>query len=467
MPGLADSPTAIEAGFSSIAEDAPVIIWVTDPSGWCVYLNRRWFERTGQPVREGLGYGWINASHPDDRAMAEDTFRSANAQKTEFRFEYRLQRTDGTYGWAIDIGTPRFDAGGNFLGYVGSVVDIDERKIAEERLAYNEEQLRLAVDAAEVGLWDVDPINDRLFWPARVKAMFGISADAPVSMADFYTGLHPDDRESVGAAYAKAADPLVRGLYDVEYRTVGKEDGKQRWVAAKGRGIFDKDGRCVRVIGTAIDISKRKQTERNQALLIAELNHRAKNLLAIIQSIAFQTFKGGDSVEASREEFDLRLQALAGAHKLISERSWDDVDLHSFVTSPLSALGLDRPQVIVEGPPLSVRPKTGVSIAMAVHELATNAMKYGSLSVPGGRVEVRWELDPEELTLIWRESGGPEVRPPGNKGFGSRMIERGLASELNGSVKIEYDPRGVLCTVRAPIPTIAESGDEVPFTHGV
>lgn len=135
-----------------------------------------------------------------------------------------------------------------------------ERVGAEANLRASEEQLRLATDAAEIGLWDVDEVRGTLFWPRRVKAMFGISPEVPVSMADFYAGLHPDDFEGTAAAYAAAANPAIRAIYDVEYRTVGKEDGVVRWVAAKGRGVF-KEGRCVRVLGTAIDITARKKTE--------------------------------------------------------------------------------------------------------------------------------------------------------------------------------------------------------------
>jgi len=142
-----------------------------------------------------------------------------------------------------------------------------ERVGAEANLRASEEQLRFAIDAAEIGLWDVDVIADTLFWPPRVKAMFGISPDVPVSMQDYYDGLHPEDLEGTSAAYAAAANPKVRAVYDVEYRTIGKEDGIVRWVAAKGRGVFEGD-RCVRVIGTAIDITERKKIE----LALRELN---------------------------------------------------------------------------------------------------------------------------------------------------------------------------------------------------
>ena len=139
---------------------------------------------------------------------------------------------------------------------------VESRREAEHTYRESEERLRLATESAEVGFWDVDVVDDVLIWPARVKAMFGISPDVPVTMRDFHDGLHPGDREATGAAFAAAADPTRRALYDVEYRTIGREDGLVRWVAAKGRGVFDDQGRCTRVIGTAVDVTGRKRTEQ-------------------------------------------------------------------------------------------------------------------------------------------------------------------------------------------------------------
>jgi PAS domain S-box-containing protein len=158
-----------------------------------------------------------------------------------------------------------------------------------------EERLRLATEAAEIGWWDVEHGHGALSWPIRVKAMFGISPDAPISMDDFYNGLHPDDRERVSAAYAAAADPARRALYDVEYRTIGKEDRVLRWVAAKGRGVFDDAGRCKRMIGTAIDITERKLAQEEKLAhdrqaaelreqFIAVLGHDLRSPLASVAS---------------------------------------------------------------------------------------------------------------------------------------------------------------------------------------
>ncbi|TCU52895.1 PAS domain S-box-containing protein [Novosphingobium sp. PhB57] len=155
-----------------------------------------------------------------------------------------------------------------------------ERVGAEARLRESEERLRLAVENAEIGFWDVDVVNDRLIWPARTKAMFGISTEVPITMEDFYAGLHPDDRAATIDAYLAAADPSVRALYDVDYRTVGKEDGVVRWVAAKGRGMFDASGRCVRVAGTALEITARKEAENALRELNATLESRVLEAVA-------------------------------------------------------------------------------------------------------------------------------------------------------------------------------------------
>jgi PAS domain S-box-containing protein len=250
-----------EARFRDMADSAPVMMWVTDPGGHCTYLNRRWYEFTGQEPGQGEGLGWLDAVHPEDRGLAEQAFIDSNAKRIDYRVDFRLRRADGVYRWTMDAAAARFAEDGEYLGYVGSVIDIEERREAEARLTLSEEQLRLATESAEIGLWDVDVLTDTLFWPPRVKAMFGISPDVPVSMADFFAGLHPDDRAHTAEAFEAACDPERRALYDVEYRTVGKEDGVIRWVAAKGRGLFTPEGLCTRVIGTAIDITARKADE--------------------------------------------------------------------------------------------------------------------------------------------------------------------------------------------------------------
>lgn len=294
-----------EARFRSMADRAPVMMWVTDQSGHCIHLNSRWYDFTGQQPGAGEGFGWLDAVHPDDRAAAEQAFLEANAEHRDYRVDFRLRRADGVYRWTIDAAAARISEAGEFLGYVGSVIDIDERREAEEKLALSEERLRLATDMAEIGQWDVDTATGAMFWPPRVKAMFGISPHVPVTLDDFYGGVHPDDRPTTLAAFEGAADPDRRLLYDVEYRTVGKEDGVIRWVAAKGRGLFTPDGVCYRVIGTAIDVTERKADE----VRLHELNERLE------QEVTARTAERNRVWEMSRDlfaimGFDGRLKAI-------------------------------------------------------------------------------------------------------------------------------------------------------------
>lgn len=208
---------------------------------------------------EPTGAWWIDHIHPEDRARIDLSIHAAiEGDAKSWSEGYRFRRADGSYAPILDRGHIIRDDSGKALRMIGAMLDLTEGQVARAALEISEERLRLATEAAEVGFWDVDLVQDILIWPPIVKQMFGISAHVPVSLRDFYDGLHPDDLQETDEAFQRACDPIKRALYDVEYRTIGKEDGLIRWVAAKGRGIFDVDGSCLRIVGTAIDITQRK-----------------------------------------------------------------------------------------------------------------------------------------------------------------------------------------------------------------
>ena len=221
------------------------------------------------------------------------------------------------------IYAPLFDDGGKVSGVFCDGFDVTERVEATAELLSTEDQLRLATEAADIGWWDVEAGHGRLSWPPRVKAMFGISPDAPVSMDDFYAGLHPDDRQCVADVYAAAADPNRRALYDVEYRTIGKEDGVLRWIAAKGRGVFDETGRCKRVTGTAIDITERKLAQEHKLArdredaelreqFIAVLGHDLRNPLASVAAGTRVLLRHPDKATDIAEQIERSISRMAG-----------------------------------------------------------------------------------------------------------------------------------------------------------
>ena len=185
-----------EEQFREVADAAPVLMWISDTSSGCTWFNKPWLDFTGRRMEQELGHGWADSVHPDDRDRVLASYAEAFERRMPLRRDYRLLRHDGAWRIVDSTGVPRFAGDGRFLGYVGSCADVTDQRAAEQALRRSEEQLRLATEAAEVGLWDVDRRSPTAcIWPPRVKAMFGISPDVPVSMADFYAGLHPDDRE--------------------------------------------------------------------------------------------------------------------------------------------------------------------------------------------------------------------------------------------------------------------------------
>ena len=212
----------------------------------------------------------------------------------------------------------------------------------------------------------------------------------------------------------------------------------------------------VRTLGEQVGrVLERRRTEEHLRLLVNELNHRVKNTLAVVQSIAVQTLRG-DDVEGARRAFEDRLRALAAAHDLLTSQNWQSASLRDVVGKAGIGCGASPERLTVVGPELRVQPKTAVSVAMAVHELCTNAVKYGAFSNDRGSVRVEWAVETaggeSRLRLVWQEEGGPPVALPTRRGFGTRMIERALAAELGGTARIEFHPEGISCTVEAPLP---------------
>jgi two-component sensor histidine kinase len=211
--------------------------------------------------------------------------------------------------------------------------------------------------------------------------------------------------------------------------------------------------------GAQREIAERTRAEEHQRLLINELNHRVKNTLATVQSLASQIRRGAQDPRASYEAFTARLMALSRAHDVLTRQRWEGADLKEIAAGAVQLFDLDGGRFVLKGPSVWLEPHTALALAMALHELATNAAKYGALSVAGGKVDLSWSVMPNgddglALELVWRESGGPEVRRPIRKGFGSRLLERGLAAELNGEVTVEYLPAGLDSRMTAQVPRV-------------
>ena len=234
-----------------------------------------------------------------------------------------------------------------------------------------------------------------------------------------------------------------------------------RWMLWHNHALeFDQGGNWAVAQSTGIDITERKRLEERLELLVGELNHRVKNTLMVVQAMAYQTFRQASLPTPAVDVFNQRLSALSLAHDALSRENWSGASLADIVRQGLMICGEGNERVVVDGPPVTLPVNATVSLVMVLHELATNAMKYGALSGDKGEVRVLWNVDDagEWLTMTWRESDGPKVTKPTRKGFGSRLVNEAVPRQLSGTVQTDYDPDGVRCTIAIPLVANPMSG---------
>jgi PAS domain S-box-containing protein len=323
---------------------------------------------------------------------------------------------------------------------------------------FTAERMKLALEAGQTGLWDWNLVTGEVLLDARVRALWGLSEDAPANIDVFRAALHPQDRKRTHQAIAQALDPENSEDYEAEYRVIGQNDRVERWVAVRGRTFFE-DGRAVRIVGTARDITGRKHREQHVRTLLRELVHRSKNLLAVVQAMSRQTATGTVSIEEFQRKFSARLQALSMAHDLLISQDWRGAAMHDLVRAQIAyclevGAGEVGAHASVEGPKVLLKPEAAQNIGLALHELTANALTYGALSTPGGSVALSWRIEAGRFFLIWRESGGPEVTPPPRAGFGHKVMRRLVAQALDGSATLDFPPEGFVWTLTAPVSSI-------------
>ena len=258
---------------------------------------------------------------------------------------------------------------------------------------------------------------------------------------------HPDHTERVRVNFRLAVE--AGRPWEDTFPLRGR-DGEFRWFLSRALPIHDEEGRVVRWFGTNTDITERLQAEEQRTLLINELNHRVKNTLATVQSLAMQTLREDEQNKAALALFNARLAALSRAHDILTNENWKGAQLRQIVDQSVAPFRTtDR--IDVGGPDARVTPKQALALTIALHELGTNAMKYGALSNQDGRITLAWSVDEGALHMNWRENGGPPVTPPTRSGFGTRLIERSLSNDLGGEARILYLPAGVVAQMSTPL----------------
>lgn len=323
--------------------------------------------------------------------------------------------------------------------------DVTAQREAEQRLKLSEERLAHAARLSGLGTFDYEQTTGIIHLSQRPWA--GLLPEE-TTLEGLLSIVHPADREMLQDAIAKALDPAGTGELEAEYRVVRKS-GEVRWVSVRSSTLFEGEGserHAVRRIGAVLDITDRRMWEEQQRLLMGELNHRVRNTLSVVQSIAAQTLRGAKDPKTFVEDFKGRIQAIASAHKLLNETTWTGANLSDLFGEQLTFASAGE-QIVSDGPEVWLPPQVALNMGLVLHELGTNARKYGALSIPEGRVHVSWYVHKPDgkpvLRLIWRESGGPPVRPPAVRGFGMALIERTIGDAVEGATNIRFEPEGL------------------------
>jgi PAS domain S-box-containing protein len=417
---------------------------------------------------------WIALVHPDDRPRIEAETREAVADhaRHQLDYEFRIFRADtGEMRWITARTKLIRDANGRFVRSLGAQWDVTAEKDAEVALRESEERYRSFIAHSSEGIWLLEfdpPLDTSLPVEAQVELAYrnGRFVECNDAMAAMYGLTRAEDLIGKTLEFPlPSSDPQARafltGVISSGYSLAGVESveldaaGNRKQFDNSMTGIIE-DGHLKRLWGIQRDITDRKQAEEQRTLLIHELNHRVKNTLATVQSIASQTLRNAPTMRDAKEALEGRLIALARAHDVLTRESWEGAELKEIVGQALAPYGsLGENRLHVSGPEIRLTPRIALALAMALQELATNAVKYGALANATGEIRITWNVEPARpsprLHLRWEESGGPPVQAPSRRGFGSRLIERSLSQELNGIARIEFRPTGIVCTVDAPL----------------
>lgn len=444
-----------------ILDALPIGVYACDVDGQILRVNRRAAELWGQtpplmdPAHRFCGSFRVESLDgklipPDEAPMA----RAVSAGESFEGEEAVVQNPNGERWVARFNVAPLLDADGGVVGAINCFQDVTREH--EMRLALERQQrtFDLAMVASQMGTWRYTLADNICVYDENAQQLYGLSEarflhDAEGAKAKF----HPDDMDRMWACVTKALDPEGDGRYEVEYR-VKQRDGSWRWLSAWGLVEFEGAGagrKPIAIAGASRDLTELKRAEEMQQLLVAELNHRVKNTLATVQAIAAQTLRHSADPDEFATNFTGRIQALAQAHSMLSDATWKGADLAELIREQLRLGSLDESRVTTSGPEVRLPPQLALHLAPILHELGTNARKYGALSAARGRIELQWSVSATSLSLVWVEHGGPAVSLPEKSGFGTMLIEQSVKAE-GGTADVSYRPDGVAWNITLVLP---------------
>jgi len=452
---LAESETRLELA----TEAGEIGIWDWNVlTGEMVYSERA-KALFGFPPSAPVTFAQVrDATHPVDYPVTSAMARRAldPELREQLPYEYRIVRPDGSVRWMLAHGKAVFETVGGktrAVRYLGTIQDITTRKEMEAALGASESRLRLAIDAGRMAVWEYEVATQRVTRSRELNRLLGFPDDSDPSIDEIAARYYPGERQRVRRAGEEA---LARGdkHVEVEYRYM-MPDGSERWLMLRAEFVLSPESVPARVVGVLLDVTEQKRATERQVLLTRELDHRVKNTLATVQSLVSQTLRRAKDSARIRDDISARVASLARAHDLLTDEKWEGASIAAVLERALSPFEPYRGRIRISGPNVRLSPKAAVNLALILHELMTNALKYGAFSAEDGRVDVAWRIEPgaseERLRLAWSESGGPPVAPPDEPGFGMRLI-RGLAAEFGREAEVEFDANGLSCVLDFALP---------------
>jgi PAS domain S-box-containing protein len=406
---------------------------------------------------------------PDDIERVEAERAAAIRHRDQFNLEFRIIRSDGEVRWILAMGGAFYDeATGMPTRVLGNNLDITERKAAEQALTDRNAQLALAGRAALVGSYAYDVNKGTMQVSEGYAAIHGLpEGTTETSYCEWRARVHHEDLEWAEGSRERA---FANGRQEdaAEYRIV-LPTGEARWIERRGSISYDEEGRPERVVGVNIDVSERKRADERQRVLVAELDHRVKNALATVSSVVSQTAVGNGSVVNFVAALDGRIRSMATTHELLSAGRWHGISLTELIQRELAPYATSS-NVDINGPEIVLHADAGQAMAMVLHELATNAAKYGALSTGNGRVSIRWDQRPNghsrsHLVFEWQEIGGPPVEAPGNPSYGTTTIRDLIPYEFGGTVDLVLASDGVRCRLELPADWLSNDREPVSETN--
>jgi PAS domain S-box-containing protein len=449
---LRESETTFRAMFD---ESSVGKIEIVPERGRFLRANAAFCDFVGYSEEELRNLTVWDITHPEERDRDREPVRSMiSGESPGFDVEKRYIRKDGTSVWAHTTVNLIRDKSGYPVRNFAVVQDIDERKRAEFALRESNDRLQIALNVAQLGSYLYDPRRRVFSGDPRCQEIFDFSTNE-ATIEEIMKLVHPDDVEIVQANLTAALDPVDPKRSATEFR-LWRKDGKVRWVETLGLAYFEGDGRerrAVTFVGTLQDITERKEREEKEHLLMREINHRAKNMLSVVGSIAHQTATRNpeDFVEGLSE----RIQALSTNQDLLIRNEWHGVGVEDLVHAQLAHfVDLIGSRIAMRGPPLLLKPASSQAIGLALHELAANAGKYGALSTDTGRVDVAWQTDDGTFDMSWTETDGPPASKPKRRGFGTLMMKAMLERSVCGTVDLDYPHSGAIWRLTCPVANV-------------